>query len=158
PVEEVIRGHLGTIKFMKDGFELIPDSPQGGAGVPARLEEAIKGEYVDCHPPKGRDSDTAALWLNFLDCVRTRNRHTLSTPELGAAGLTTGTWGVQPYRDGLPLFWNRQPRKPVPADSTGAKRWEDRGRGHGKPNQIIGWQAGETGSLLRPPEYQKLAG
>jgi hypothetical protein len=27
-----------------------------------------------------------------------------------------------------------------------------------KPHQIIGWRAGTTGSLLEPPDYQKLEG
>ena len=27
PIEEVIRGHLGTIKFVKGGFEIITDDP-----------------------------------------------------------------------------------------------------------------------------------
>ncbi len=158
PIEEVIRGHLGTIKFMKDGFELIADNPKGGAGIPARLEETLKGEYVDCHPPKGRDADTAALWLNFLECVRARKRDTLSTPELGAAAFTTVNLGVQSYREGRVVFWDRSARKPMPADNTWATRWEERSKRRGKPNQIIGWQAGDTGSLLQPPEYQKLAG
>src|SRR5207302_4901784 len=39
PIEETIRGRLGTIKFVKNGFEVIPDDPKGGAGVPARLEK-----------------------------------------------------------------------------------------------------------------------
>src|SRR5437899_5677634 len=31
PIEEVIRGHLGTIKFVNNGFEVMPDDPKGGA-------------------------------------------------------------------------------------------------------------------------------
>lgn len=158
PVEEVIRGHLGTIKFMKDGFSLIPDDPKGGAGIPARLEEAIKGEYVDCKPPKGRDGDTLALWENFLQCVRDRNRETLSTPELGAAAFTTVNMGVRSYREGRVMFWDKEKRAPVTTDSGWAKKWEERSDKHGKPNQIIGWNAAEKGSLLNPPDYQKLGG
>jgi hypothetical protein len=159
PIEEVIRGHLGTIKFMKNGFEVIADNPKGGAGIPARLEETIHGEYVDSNPPKqSGDEDTKQLWLNFLQCVRDRNRETFSTPELGAAAFTTVNMGVQSYRNGQCLFWNKEARKPTPADASWAARWEERSKKHGKPNQIIGWQAGETGSLLNPPEYMKLAG
>ena len=29
PIEEVIRGHLGTIKFLKDGFEIIKEELRG---------------------------------------------------------------------------------------------------------------------------------
>jgi predicted dehydrogenase len=158
PVEEVIRGHLGTIKFVKGGYELIPDNPKGGAGIPARLEQSVKGEFTDCQPPVGRNADTEALWLNFLKCCKERNRDTLSTPELGAAAFTTVSMGVLSYRQGKVLFWDKEARKPVVADDTWSKRWEERSKKHGKPNQIIGWKAGETGSLLEPPDYQKLAG
>jgi predicted dehydrogenase len=159
PIEEVIRGHLGTIKFMKGGFEVIGDSPKGAPGIPARLEETVHGEYTDCHGPTGRNNeDTTALWVDFLKCVRERKRHTLSTPELGAAAFTTVTLGVQSYRHGKALFWDKAKRQPVEADATWAHDWEDRSKRRGKPNQVHGWKADETGSLLEPPDYQKLAG
>jgi predicted dehydrogenase len=158
PIEEVIRGHLGTIKFVKGGFEIIPDNPKGGAGIPARLEQSVKGEFVNCDPPMGRNADTEALWLDFLKCVRDRKRETLSTPELGAAAFTTVAMGVLSYRKGHVLFWDKSQRKPVVADSSWAERWEARSKKRGKPNQIMGWNAGDTGSLLNPPDYQKLAG
>jgi predicted dehydrogenase len=158
PIEEVIRGHLGTIKFVKGGFEILKDNPAGGAGIPARLEQSIKGEFVDCNPPMGRNADTEALWLNFLQCVRDRKRETLSTPELGAAAFTTVGMGVLSYRQGHVLFWDKEQRKPVPADATWAERWEKVSKRRGKPKQVQGWDAGETGSLLHPPDYMKLAG
>jgi predicted dehydrogenase len=159
PIEEVIRGHLGTIKFMKNGFEVIADDPNGGAGVPARLEETLHGEYVDCHgPSQQHDGDTMALWQDFLKCVREKNRDTLSPPELGAAAFTTVSLGVQSYRQGQALFWDKDHRKPIPADPSWAQRWEKRSHQRGKPNQVLGWKADETGSLLEPPDYQKLAG
>ncbi|MGE3808476.1 MAG: Gfo/Idh/MocA family protein [Gemmataceae bacterium] len=158
PIEEVIRGHLGTIKFVKNGFQIIPDDPKGGAGIPARLEKTIDGEFVDCSPPTGRNADTMALWENFLECVRKRDRNTLSTPELGAAAFTTVNMGVQSYRGGKALFWNKDQRSVAPADESWAKKWETRSEKRGKPNQIIGWQAGETGSIITPPDYQDLAG
>jgi predicted dehydrogenase len=158
PIEEVIRGHLGTIKFMKKGFEIIPDNPESAPGMPSRLEEAIPGQYVDCNPPQGPDADTAALWENFLQCVRSRTRHTLSTPELGAVAFTTVAMGVQSYRKGQALYWDNEQRQPVLADSSWAHNWEKRSKDRGKPKQIIGWHADEKGSLLEPPAYQKLEG
>jgi predicted dehydrogenase len=155
PIEEVIRGHLGTIKFVNNGFEIIDDDPSKGAGTAARLEKSIKGEFTNCHPPK---RDTEALWENYLECVRSRNQETLSTPELGAAAFSTVNMGVQSYRKGQALFWDNEQRKPIPADASWATHWEQRSKKHGKPNQIIGWQADEKGSLLVPPDYQKLEG
>jgi hypothetical protein len=46
----------------------------------------------------------------------------------------------------------------VEADNSWASKLEARSKKRDKPSQIIGWQAGETGSLLEPPEYQKLEG
>jgi predicted dehydrogenase len=162
PIEEVIRGHLATIKFVKGGFQIIADNPKGGAGIPARLEKSVEGDFVDCDAPKPTKewphADTELLWLNFLDCVRSRKRETLSTPELGAAAFTTVAMGVRSYRDGVALFWDHEQRKPVPADASWAAKWEKRSKARGKPNQVIGWHADETGSLLEPPDYQKLAG
>ncbi len=42
--------------------------------------------------------------------------------------------------------------------SRGRSKWEKRSHGRGKPNQVMGWHAGEEGSLLHLPEYQKLEG
>jgi predicted dehydrogenase len=164
PIEEVIRGHLAAIKFLKDGFTIIDDSPVGkkGPGLPARLEATIEGEYVDAHPPKWtkdwHHADTEALWEDFLKCVRSRTSQTLSTPQLGAAAFTTVNMGVQSYRQGKALFWNNEERKVHEADASWAEQWEQRSKKRGKPNQVKSWKAGETGSLLHPPDYQKLGG
>src|SRR6185295_6410978 len=93
PIEECIRGHEATIRFVRDGFEVLPQNVRTGPGGPKQLE-SMKGEYVDCKPPKGPDADTEALWLNYLQCVREGNRNTLSPPELGAAAFTTVNMGV----------------------------------------------------------------
>jgi predicted dehydrogenase len=155
PIEEVIRGRLGTIKFVRGGFEIINDDPNKGAGIPARLEQTIKGEFVECGPAKDY---TPELWANFLECVRGKNRATLSTPELGAAAFTTVSMGVQSYRTGQALFWDKEQRKPQSADASWSAQWEKRSKDRGKPNQIQGWQAGEKGSVVVLPDYQKLGG
>jgi predicted dehydrogenase len=159
PIEEVIRGRLATLRFGKrngeDGFEILPQtSLRSGAGLPKRMDNN-QGEFIG-GGLKGLD--TAALWSNFLDCVRSRNRETFSTPELGAAAFTTVNMGVQSYRDGNVLFWDKEQRKPVKADASWAARWEKRSKEHGKPNQVAGWHAGELGSVVIPPDYQKLGG
>jgi predicted dehydrogenase len=158
PIEEIIRGHLGAIKFLKDGFEFLPDNPRGGPGSARSLEETVHGQYVNCHPPKGRNADTGALWLDFLKKVRNRDRETLCPPDLGAAAFTTVALGVQSYRLGQVLFWDEERRRPTLADRSWAERWEKRSQERGKPSQIIGWKAGDKGSLLEPPAYMKLAG
>ena len=66
--------------------------------------------------------------------------------------------GVQSYRQGKALFWDKENRKATDADPSWADNWEKRSKERGKPNQVMGWHAGETGSLLHPPDYMKLAG
>jgi predicted dehydrogenase len=165
-LEECIRGRLATIKFgnrermngnqrvREFGMEIQPQNignrPQGpNAPAPGA------GEFI---PGGLQGDDTAALWRNFLECVRARNRETWSTPELGAAAFTTVNMGVQSYRQGQVLFWDKERRRPTVADASWAQRLERRSHERGQPTQIIGWQGGNRGSTLEPPAYQRLEG
>ena len=48
--------------------------------------------------------------------------------------------------------------KPVEADGSWAARLEARSKRRGKSSQVMGWHAGDKGSTLKPPGYQKLEG
>jgi predicted dehydrogenase len=158
PIEEVIRGKTGTIRFTKRdgkmGYEMLPQTVGSGPGRPNVGTDA-KGELLGGIPD--RDT-TPELWDDFLACVRANKRETLCPPELGAAAFTTVAMGVRSYREGRVLFWDKEEQKPVNADDTWAKRWEERSHKHGKCNQIAGWTADEKGSSLEPEDYQKLGG
>ncbi len=156
---EVIRGRLGTIKFLgggdyMTGFEVYGQNIAGGPAKP------MQGFGTPIHTFKNPKSGNAtyALWENFLECCRARNRETLSTPELGAAAFTTVNMGVLSYRFGKVLFWDKEARKTTEADASWAAKWEKRSEERGKPNQIIGWHGGDKGSTVEPPDYQKLEG
>jgi predicted dehydrogenase len=128
PIEECIRGRLATIRFInkevgKDnngrparefGMEILSQNMRSGPGLPKRLENE-QGKFIS-GGLKGLD--TEALWTHFLECARTGNRETLSTPELGAAAFTTVNMGVQSYRNGTALFWDKEQRKPVQANAS----------------------------------------
>src|SRR5262249_61775621 len=65
PMEEVIRGRLGAIKFIKGGFHIFRDDPTRGATFPTRLEQPpAPAEAVVVEPPR---NETEAMWENFLD-------------------------------------------------------------------------------------------
>jgi len=84
PAEELIRGRAGTIKLVQGGYRIIADG--AGAKLPPRLNDELPvGVFHDCPAPK---NETEALWLNFLECVRTRNANTTCGPALGAAVST----------------------------------------------------------------------
>jgi hypothetical protein len=158
PIEEVIRGKLGTIRFTKRdkkmGYEVLPQASSGGPGRP-KVAGDEKGELQATCPDK---DTTPELWADFLECVRSRKRETMSTAELGAAAFTTVAMGVQSYRNGQALFWDKEQRRVTPADSSWASRWEARSKSRGTPNQIMGWQGGDSGSSVTPEDYQSLAG
>ncbi|VTS01879.1 Gfo/Idh/MocA family protein [Tuwongella immobilis] len=156
---EVIRGRLGTIKFMGGGdyvkgFEVFGQEISGG---PAKPKTGFGSPIFTYNNPKAGNA-TYALWADFLEHVRTRDRQTLSTPELGAAAFTTVAMGSQSYRTGKVLFWDSSKRKAVEADASWAAKLEARSKKRDKPSQIIGWQGGDSGSVVIPPDYQKLEG
>ncbi len=157
PLEEVIRGRLGAIRFTPKGFAIYDDNPAKGSGLPARLGDRpiAPAEIVAIDKPR---NDTEAMWLNFLDCIRSQSRKSLCPPELGSAALTTVAMGLLSYRNGQVVCWDREQRRIVPGDSSWASRWEKRSHGRGTPNQIAGWQGGETSGSLDAPGYMGLAG
>jgi len=76
PVEEVIRGTNGTIKFAKGGYHIFRDGKH-----PSRLESELKpSETVRLETPR---HETESLWVHFLDCARTRQPSLQSGPGLG---------------------------------------------------------------------------
>ncbi len=156
---EMIRGHLATIKFtgggdyMK-GFEVYEQYPQGRPQK--AVEQVAKPVHSFENTKKG--NATYALYENFLECVRSRSRDTLCTPELGAAAFTTVNMGVLSYRHGKVMFWDKEHRTTKDVDTTWAKQWEARSKERGKPSHILGWEGGDKGSTLQPPDYQKLEG
>jgi predicted dehydrogenase len=158
---EMIRGHLATIKFVgggdyMKGFEVYGQNIAGGPVKPKGADGQEKPVHTFDNDKQG--NATYYLWENFLQCVRDRKRETLSTPELGAAAFSTVNMGVLSYRYGKVYFWDKEKRAPKEADQSWAGQWEARSKKRGKPNHVQGWKAGDKGSLLEPPAYQKLEG
>lgn len=154
PIEEVIRGHTATIKFTGDGFDILPQKLSNRPGTP-NSKQAAAAEHISAPQP---ELDTLALWENFLECIRSRNPETLCPAETGYAAIATVNMGVQSYREGKALYFDKETGKVSEADESWAKRWEKMSQARAKPNQVMGWHAGTTGSLLDPPAYQKLEG
>ena len=135
-------------------MRFLPQASSGGPGRPKVAGEE-KGELLATCPNK---DTTPELWADFLECVRSRKRETLCTPELGAAAFTTVTMGVQSYRKGRRSSGTRKSAERCRPTRVGRVAGKARSKKHGKPNQIIGWQGGDEGSSLTPEDYQKLAG
>jgi predicted dehydrogenase len=155
---EVIRGHTGTIIFDGDaraGFRVVPQKLEGRPAPPG----ANRGEGGEQFKPDQPRDDTRALWDHFVECVRSRNPETLCPASLGYAAITTVNMGVQSYREGKALFFDKDNGAVTPADGSWAARWEERSKLRGKPNQVMGWKADPLeGSTLTPRDYQALEG
>jgi predicted dehydrogenase len=157
PIDELIRGHTGTIKFTDDGFDVVAQTPQGRP-APANRNQSGSGDHTTFDFSVKNDGDTRALWEHFLECIRSRNPETYCPPELGYAAIATVNMGVQSYREGKALYFNKDNGQVTEADGSWAAKWEERSKLRGKPNQVMGWHAGDEGSLLHPKDYQKLEG
>ncbi len=108
--------------------------------------------------PTSPATDTRALWEHFIELRPLRNQETLCPADLGYAAIATVNLGVQSYREGKALFFDKETGKVSDADESWSERWEKVSQARGKPNQVMGWNAGDEGSLLKPPDYQKLEG
>jgi hypothetical protein len=94
PAEEVIRGRAGTLKFIKGGVQFFANE----SSLPARLEKsAAPQEVLVGNAPT---NETQALWLDFLNKVRTRDRQTLCPPELGFAAVVLIEMATQSLHTG----------------------------------------------------------
>ncbi len=94
PAEEVIRGRAGTLKFIKGGVQFFANE----SSLPARLEKsAAPHEVLVGNAPT---NETQALWLDFLNKVRTRDRQTLCPPELGFAAVVLIEMATQSLHTG----------------------------------------------------------
>jgi hypothetical protein len=156
---EIVRGHLGNIRFgaqPNDGFVLgNQDHALQGKPAPPGGSFGLEGEKFKPDQPQ---EDTYALWEHFLGCTRSRNPETLCPADLGYAAIATVNLGVQSYREGKAYYFDKDTGESTHADTAWSTRWEERSHLRGKPNQVIGWKAGDKGSLLKAPDYQKLEG
>jgi predicted dehydrogenase len=157
-LDEVIRGHLATIKFREaqGEFEVVNQEISGRPAPPGQNKGS--GEIFKTTFDRGGDKDTRALWNHYIECVRSRNSETLCPPETGYAAIATVNLGVQSHREGKTFFFDKQTGKVSQADETWARRWEKVSKERGKPVHVMGWNAGDTGSTLTAPDYQKLEG
>ncbi len=154
---EMIRGHLGTIRFggrPQDGFRIAAQKIDGRPAPPG----ANTGEGGEEFKPEQPRDDTRALWDHFIGCIRSDNQETLCPASLGYAAIATVNMGVQSYREGKALFFNKADGAVTSADESWSNKWEKMSHNREKPVHVQGWHAGDEGSLLNPPGYQKLEG
>ena len=150
PLVPMIRGHFGTFSFSResDGFDFTPERPQITHDSKLKEQRIAVPEVTELNE---------AHFKNFLDAMRAGKPEMANNPpDLGAAAVVTVNLGARSYREGKVFFC--RDGQALTADDTWAKQWEAMSKQRAKPRHLPGWKAGDTGSLLEPPEHMKLAG
>jgi hypothetical protein len=156
-LDHAIRGHHGSIVFggsafgagPRGSFEFLPERPQ------VTGDSSLKRETVRADAE--HDFDAAHI-VNFLDAVRAGKPDAVNNdPELGAAAVAIVELAVRSYREGRVFHMDRI-GEVVEGSDDWARRWEAMSESRAKPRHVPGWKAGGAGSVLHPPDYQKLAG
>jgi hypothetical protein len=103
--------------------------------------------------------DTVSMHLaNWIDAIELDDPNRVNNdPELGAAAITVVNLAVRSYREGKVFHVDRGGRV-SDGNASWAERWERMSAAGARPNHVPGWNAGDKGSVMTPPDYQKLAG
>ena len=153
PLKQVIRGHLGSFVFGDGarftGFDFVPESERAiGRVLPP---ERIEADAIE--------DDARSHMRNFVDAVLAEDPDAVNNPpDLGANAVVTINLGARSYREGKVFFVDPATRRISTDDPGWSKKWESMSRNRSKPNHLPGWEAGDTGSLIVPPEQMKIAG
>lgn len=154
PIKQLIRGHNGSFVFGTgeefEGYDFVAERPQ------VTLNSKLKNERIEL----GKVGDTSYLhFKNFCDAVAAEKPELVKcSPELGAAAMVIVKLGSKSYREGKAFHFDRDTMTVSDGNPSWAKGWEKLSAQGGPAHHVPGWKAGETGSVLHPEEYQKLAG
>lgn len=153
-IQQLIRGHFGTFVFGNGenfkSFEFVAERPQ------VTLDSKIKNETIEVEQV---GDTTYAHFKNWVQAMQEGKQELCNNPpDLGAAAIVTVNLGAQSYRDGKVFFFDEKTRRVREGDGSWSQKWEQLSKARGKPLHVPGWRAGDTGSLLQPPEYMALAG
>jgi predicted dehydrogenase len=159
-IKQVIRGHNGAFEFGNGeaftDFRFIAERPQ------VTLDSSIKDELIktDLTPEMLAQTDTTYLhFKNWLDAMEAgRPDLCNNTPDLGAAAVVTVVLAAMSYRNGKVYHFDAASGRYTDGNPAWAKKWEAMSKARAKPKQVPGWHAGDTGSTLRPEDYQSLGG
>ena len=162
PIGEVIRGRLATIKFVKGGFEVIEDDAAGqrrrhpgpAGGEPSRAEFVeLQDRRRPATPTRRRCGRTSWSASGRATARRSARR------SWGRRRSRRWHMGVQSYRQGKVLFWDKEQRKPIEADAQlGGAAGRRAARSTASRTRSSAGTPATRAASLEPPDYQKLAG
>jgi predicted dehydrogenase len=162
-IKQLIRGHHGSFEFGNGekftGFRFIAERPQ------VTRDSSIKDEVIEVERADAALADKAkndSVYLHFHGWLAAiaagRPEMVANPPDLGAAAVVTVILGALSHRHGKVYHFDAATGGYGEGDAGWARKWEALSAARGKPRQVPGWQAGDTGSRLYPEDHQRLAG
>jgi len=162
-IRQVIRGHHGAFDFgngeSSTEFRFIAERPQ------VTHDSAIKDEVVKVArdaaqaAAAGERDASAAHFANWIAAMEAGRPEAVNNPpDLGAAAVVTVILGAMSYRNGRVYRFDATTGTAGEGGPEWARQWEALSAARGRPKQVPGWHAGDTGSVLFPPDHQRLAG
>ncbi len=154
PIKQLIRGHYGSVVLGNgeefSGYDIVAERPE------VTHDRSFKDEHVEV----GKVENTSlAHFRNFVDAARNGKPEAVNcSPELGAAAMVIVKLGASSYREGKVFHFDRDTMTYSDGNNSWAKGWEQMSHSGAKPKHVPNWRADDTGSLLVPKPYQKLAG
>jgi len=154
PIKQLIRGHNGSFVFgngeVFESYDFVAERPQ------VTLNSKIKNERIELGPLE----DTSYLhFKNFIDAVEAGRPEMVNcSPELATPAMVIVKLGSQSYREGKVFHFDADTLTISDGSPSWAKGWELLSAEGGPARHVPGWKAGDSGSLLHPEDYQKLAG
>ncbi|PQO31900.1 gfo/Idh/MocA family oxidoreductase [Bremerella cremea] len=159
PVQQLIRGHFGSIVFDDpsfDEFSFVPERPQVTHISPTELPYEKQVIRPEKRAPKDQ---TKAHFENWIKAIEDNTPETCNNPpDLGAAAIVLVNLGARSYREGKIYRFDDQKMEISEADGSWSKQWEKRSKERGTPSHVAGWKAGDKGSTIENPDYQSLEG
>ena len=159
-IKQMIRGHYGAFEFGNGekftDFKFIAERPQ------VTLDSKIKDETIESDGDVGVENKGNTTYLHFKNWVESMQANDPqmcnNTPDLGAAAVVTVILGAMSYRFGKVYHFDEATGRYSDGSDAWAHQWENLSEKHGKPKHVPGWAAGDTGSTIKAPDHQRLAG
>lgn len=156
-LDHLIRGHYGLLLFEKScylngphaRFDFVPERPQ------VTQDSKLKRQTFEASTRLDFVSEHCGNWLDAIAAGTPASVN--NDPDLAAAAVMLVNLAVRSYREGK-VFHVDHNGKMSEGDRSWADNWEKMSKARSKPRHVPGWAAGDTGSMMHAPEYQKLAG
>ncbi len=154
PIKQTIRGHHGSFVFgVGDGFtgfDFVAERPQVTHNSKIKSERIEVGGAPDLH---------FTHFENFCQAVIAGKPEMVKCdPELGAAAMVTVKLGSEGYKRGKVYHFDPSTLSVSDGSTDWATGWETMSAEHASARHVPGWAAGDTGSQLKPQDYQRLEG